>query len=331
MFSVIAADALAIADAPTLRSSPSHLPSRLHPADEYLASAWATDNSALYLASAHAICRYSPSSNQLQTLHTRDDGCIARCIAATDSTTVVFGAGAQVHILDCGTSSPRIVRTLGPFHRDVLTLSLSNDSTLLACGLSNAVHIHNFSTGSQTTLRGLPSSPASALCVFHSHIRTRLLVGLRDQLFIYETTRPSAPLKVISMSEAGGCVSALASSPFSKTLVAVAMSSGVVGLVDMDKEKGCVLLFDFDCGFILIRILWTSLFRMVDLQVSLTTVEFSPEGASLYLGTEDGRLMIQDLRALDKQPKLIIVSGLGNPIDTLAVQVCSYAFKMPDV
>jgi protein NEDD1 len=249
MFSVIAADALAIADSPTLKSSPSLLPSRLHPADEYGASAWATDNSVLYLASAQSISRYNPSSNQLQTLHTLDDGYTIRCIAASDPTTVVFGAGAQVHILECDTSPPKIVQTLGPFYHDILTLSLSNDSTLLACGLSNAVHIHNFSTGSQTTLRGLPSSRTSTICVFHSHIRTRLLVGFHDQLFVYETTRPSAPLKVIPMNEAGGCISALACSPFSKTLVAVAMSSGLVGLVDLDKEKGCVLLFEFDCGF----------------------------------------------------------------------------------
>ncbi|KAF7778473.1 hypothetical protein Agabi119p4_2818 [Agaricus bisporus var. burnettii] len=300
MFSVIAADALAIADSPTLRSSPSHLPSRLHPTDEYRASAWATDNSVLYLASAQIISRYNPSSNQLQTLHTLEDGHTIRCVAASDPTTVAFGAGAQVYILECDTSPPEVVQTLGPFHHDVLTLSLSNDSTLLACGLSNAVHIHNFSTGSQTTLRGLPSSHASSICVFHSHIRTRLLVGFYDQLFIYETTRPSAPLKIITMNEAGGSIAALACSPFSKTLVAVAMTSGVVALVDMDKEKG--------------------IFRMIDLKVSPTTIGFSPEGASIYVGTENGKLLVQDLRALDKPPKSFIVSELGHSIDTLAVQ-----------
>jgi protein NEDD1 len=70
---------------------------------------------------------------------------------------------------------------------------------------------------------------------------------------------------------------------------------------------------------------------MVDLNISLTTVGFSPEGASIYLGTEDGKLLIQDLRALDKSPKSIIVSELGYPIDTLAVQVCLHAFKLLDI
>jgi protein NEDD1 len=69
---------------------------------------------------------------------------------------------------------------------------------------------------------------------------------------------------------------------------------------------------------------------MVDLKVALTTVGFSPEGASVYLGTEDGKLLIQDLRALDKPPKSIIVSELSYPIDTLAVQVCLYAFRLSD-
>jgi protein NEDD1 len=35
-----------------------------------------------------------------------------------------------------------------------------------------------------------------------------------------------------------GDIVAVACSPFSKTLVAVASSSGSVGLVDLDKEKG---------------------------------------------------------------------------------------------
>lgn len=327
MLSVITADVLAIADLATLKSSPSRLAPRLNPPHEYRASSWATDNSALYLSSAQSIIRYDPPSNQLKVLHTLNNGCLIQCIAAKDTTSVIFGAGAEIHILECNGSTPKIVQSLGPFHHDILTLSLSNDSTLLACGLSNAVYVHNFTTGSQTILRGLPSTPATAMCVFHSHIRTRLLVGFRDQLFLYDTTRPSAPLKVIPMNEAGSCISALACSPFSKTLVAVAMTNGVVGLVDLDKEKGCVSKPILGGMFFDAKASPSRLFRMVDLKDPLTTIEFSPEGASIYLGTETGKLLVQDLRALDKPPKSIVVSESGNPIDTLAVQVRICAFQ----
>ncbi len=63
------------------------------------------------------------------------------------------------------------------------------------------------------------------------------------------------------------------------------------------------------------------LFRALNLKEPLTTIAFSPEGAAIYLGTENGRLLIQDLRSLDKVPLSTVVSESGNPIRTLTVQV----------
>ncbi|KAJ7470698.1 hypothetical protein FB451DRAFT_1368486 [Mycena latifolia] len=77
-------------------------------------------------------------------------------------------------------------------------------------------------------------------------------------------------------------------------------SSGNVGLVDLDKEK--------------------ALFRTLSLKVPLTSIEFSPEGASIYLGTEHGKLLIMDLRALDKPPKTVVVSESGCRVETMTVQ-----------
>jgi protein NEDD1 len=67
--------------------------------------------------------------------------------------------------------------------------------------------------------------------------------------------------------------------------------------------------------------LFFSLFRTLNLNVPLTTIAFSAEGASIYLGTENGKLLVHDLRALDKPPKSIIVSKSGNPINAISVQV----------
>ncbi|KAF9449596.1 YVTN repeat-like/Quino protein amine dehydrogenase [Macrolepiota fuliginosa MF-IS2] len=298
MLSITATNVLAVVDPSALKYPPSSLPSCLTPTEEYGASAWATD-SALYLSSAQTISRYDLSSNQLKSLYTLEEGHIIRCLLAKDKSSIVFSAGDKAHVLECSGPTAKVVRTFGSHKRDILSLSLSNDSTLLACGLPDGVYVHNLTTGSHTVLRGLPPGMFTIICVFHPYTRTRLLVGYEDQLFVYDTTRPSAPSKVIPLSENGNHVSAIACSPFSKTLVAVAMTDGVVGLVDLDKEKG--------------------LFRTVDLKVSLTTIAFSPEGASIYLGTEDGRLLVQDLRALDKPPKSTVVSESGNFISTLAV------------
>ncbi|KAJ3576856.1 hypothetical protein NP233_g130 [Leucocoprinus birnbaumii] len=300
MLSVVACDVLAIVEPPALKRSPSLLPPSCTLAEEHQNSAWAADNSALYLASARAISRYDTSSKQLTALHTIGNEHSIRCLTVKDKSTVIYGAGKHIHFLECGGQKPRLGVTLGPYQSDVLSLSLSNDSTLLGCGLANGVYVHNLTTGAQTTLRGLPSRASQITCVFHPHIRTRLMVGLQDQLFTYDTTRPATPMKIIPVNDAGASIQAVACSPFSKTLVAVAMSNGGVGLVDLDKEKG--------------------LFRTLDLNVPLTTISFSPEGASIYLGAENGKLLTQDLRALDKPPRSIIVSELGNPITTIAVQ-----------
>jgi protein NEDD1 len=64
-----------------------------------------------------------------------------------------------------------------------------------------------------------------------------------------------------------------------------------------------------------------SLFRTINAKVPLTSLAFSPEGAALYLGTENGKLLIIDLRALDKAPKSIVVSGNGSRVETISVQV----------
>ncbi|KAK7694029.1 hypothetical protein QCA50_003605 [Cerrena zonata] len=103
------------------------------------------------------------------------------------------------------------------------------------------------------------------------------------------------------MQKVGGSpIVAIACSPFSKTLIAVACSGGSIGLVDLDKEKG--------------------LFRTLSLRTPLSSVSFSPEGASIYAGTENGKILILDLRALDKPPKTITVSQAGERIVCVAVQ-----------
>jgi len=63
------------------------------------------------------------------------------------------------------------------------------------------------------------------------------------------------------------------------------------------------------------------LFRILDLETNLRTISFSPEGAAIYVGTETGDLLLIDLRALDKHPKIIAVGSSHQPIIALSLQV----------
>jgi len=60
---------------------------------------------------------------------------------------------------------------------------------------------------------------------------------------------------------------------------------------------------------------------MVDVKTRITSLVFSPEGAAMYIGTDGGKLLVVDLRSLDKTPKSISAGGIGNPVECLVVQV----------
>jgi len=141
MLAVAASDVLVVADHSTLKYPPPTLPPSCRPAEEHNISAWATDNSTLYLASSHTISRYDPSSKQLATLYMPDDGYLIQCLVVKDKSTVIYGAGCNIHVLECGGQKPKVAQSFGPYKHDILSLSLSNDTTLLACGLSNAAYV----------------------------------------------------------------------------------------------------------------------------------------------------------------------------------------------
>ena len=43
------------------------------------------------------------------------------------------------------------------------------------------------------------------------------------------------------------------------------------------------------------------------------------------MGTENGKILVIDLRALDKPPKAVVVSETGNRIETISIQVGLYS------
>ena len=189
-------------------------------------------------------------------------------------------------------------------------------------GLESAVH-RPASAGEFCGCRGIPAGGSISTCAFHPHSRTRLLVGLGSQLLVYDTTRPSGPTKVVQIDKDQknvGPIVGITCSPFSKTLVAVACSGGAIGLVDLEKEKGCVhraACVDVDANPKRVD----SLFRLVQMPAPLTYLSFSAKGAAVYAGTEIGKFLILDLRALDKPPKSVTVSENGDQVIAISVQV----------
>lgn len=63
------------------------------------------------------------------------------------------------------------------------------------------------------------------------------------------------------------------------------------------------------------------LYNPMEVEASPTSMVFSPEGVMLYVGTENGKIVVVDLRALDKGPRAITVSETGEKIASMCIQV----------
>ncbi|KAF7338348.1 Protein NEDD1 [Mycena venus] len=294
MLAVTTTDQLSLIDPQTLRRPPSSLPSCLSLLAPCAASAWSPDNLHLFLASADTIHQYNPALNTLTEIFSSSES-ITHLVSGS-KLALGFATADKIHVLE----STKVVQTFDSHKAPITSLSLLNE--FLASTSAGAAHVHNLLLDSHIVLRGLNlAGQRITTCAFHPHSRAKLLLGVGKQLVVYDTTRPSAPQRTILLNDAStGDIVSVACSPFSKTLVAVASASGSVSLVDLDKEKG--------------------LFRTLNLKVPLTSATFSPSGESIYLGTENGKLLIMDLRALDKLPKAVFVSESGCRVQTMTVQ-----------
>lgn len=247
MLAILTTGHITITEHSALRRAPATFtPSSQVPLSAYVSSVWSPDNGSLYVATTDSINRYDASGTLVKSLWPLPDGNDdfplddIGGLSVKDKGTLILSMGNTVHMVEhsSSASSPtKIVQSL-PAHPDsdpIHALSLSHDSTLLAVASLNAVIVHNLALGAQTTLRKLPGRVA--VCTFHVHSRVRLLLGIGHKLVIYDITRPSAPSRVTSIGDGvAGDVVAVACSPYSKTLIAVACGGGYIALVDLDKE-----------------------------------------------------------------------------------------------
>nr|GAT58742.1 predicted protein [Mycena chlorophos] len=281
---------LSLLDTADLRRPPSSIATALALTARPVATAWSKNH--LLLASGKLIQAYT--DNTLNTIFTAEE---AISHMACSQTSLVLASGSKISVVD--PDALQLIQSLESHKTPITSLSLNND--VLASTSAAAVHLHDLSSGKQTSLRGLAlAGQTISTCTFHPHTPNKLLVAIGRKLVVYDTTRPSAPSKSIPMNDAAtGEIVSITCSPFSATLVAVATGGGHVGLVDLNKEQ--------------------ALFRTLNLKVGITCASFSPDGASVYLGTETGKLLVLDLRTLDKAPKSASI-GSGARIEVLAVQ-----------
>lgn len=249
MLAVCTNASLVLLDPPTLKKAPPTVPTTHTLPSPPTASAWAPDNSALFVAHGNAIHRYDPTGTPLDAGAPTPTAEPVTALACKDKgSTVIYGSEEQVTVLDA--ASGKVAFRLDTHTGPVSALALSPDATLLASaarprapGGPSEVHVHNLAGAApHAEVQGLPRRGDVRACVFHPHSKTRLLLGVGAQLLVYDAAKPGAPVKTVQLDRKSGDAVAIACSPFSKTLVAVGGSAGVVNLVDLDKEKGCVVL-----------------------------------------------------------------------------------------
>ncbi|KAF5331009.1 hypothetical protein D9619_005244 [Psilocybe cf. subviscida] len=297
MFAATTDDALCIVDASIIKKAPAVIPACLDLIEIPTSSSWTPDNTYLYIASAHAIHRYDPATVSLREVYVDGTPDEILHIVAKDTHSVVFSKGSKVCVLECERSAT-VSRIFEVYKSTVNSLSLSNDNTYLLSTSRSAAHVHDLAQNLHTPLRGLANLDVTT-AMFHPHNRTRILVGAGKQLVIYDTARPSSPLKTITVTELDSVIAHVACSPFSKALAAVASATGSIALLDLERDK--------------------SLVRVISLKVPLTVITFSPDGGAIYAGTTTGNILMQDLRALDT-PKSTVLSTSGGRVQTFSIQ-----------
>lgn len=248
MLAACTKNALFVLDATTLKNPPTTVPVTTSLSQRPTASAWAADNSCLYVAGSNDISKFSPTgylysstiplSRPSTSLITKDNG-----------DTLIYTSGNEIALLQSTTGKE--LSKLDLQDQDATLLSLSQDETLIAvCLASGEVQVHNLSSGtSPVVLRGINGIGEEAgrraryngevtALAFHAHSPTQLLLALGPRLLVYDTVQPARPAKVFLLNKLEGKLVSIACSPFSKTLIAVASSTGKIWLVDIAKDSG---------------------------------------------------------------------------------------------
>ncbi|KAG8807838.1 hypothetical protein FRC17_004241 [Serendipita sp. 399] len=152
-------------------------------------------------------------------------------------------------------------------------LDFCADKGLLSIMTENVILLHYLSTSTQVSmnLQRLSSPPSGA--IFHPHKAGKMVVFGGSQVVIYDTAKPSVPIRVVPLSAREPIVDvAFLSGVESKNTLVVATSYGEVYSIDFDKTRPIV--------------------SKLDLQELPCKISCLSNG-KLIIGTRAGRVLIQ--------------------------------------
>ena len=214
-----------------------------------------------------------------------------------DDVVVASGNASRVY-----SRAGKVTATLGghPLGSIVNALVVNTDHSLVACTAGSSLVVHDPSSQTERTLHSKPKSAYSALA-FSPTKPTLLAAGTSNGLLhLFETTRPSAPLRTLALSSAPHPppVTNLAFSAVAPLLVATT-SKGQLSLIDTEKRK---VVLSLETGVEILR----------------GGMALGPDGRTVLL-VGDGVVRILDIKAR-KGMKEIVLEG-GGELGGIAFQV----------
>ncbi|PVG02592.1 WD40 repeat-like protein [Serendipita vermifera] len=268
---IAATDGLTLAfDSVIIKSDTSRKPVNLNTAGATCAT-YNGDGDAFIGTQSGSVEKYNNIEQQVVSIFASNDPIVS--LLVKDTTTLVVGTKGNVACVSIPNGE-----TIGestPVEGAIQSLCLSNDKDLLSIVTQDSVQIKNLSTDNTFTL-GLGQSPTNfTLSQFHPRKPSTLVVASDIQIFVFDTQKPDSPIKIIPLGTKQKVVG-LIFIPNSKCPLAVALQEGDVHLLDLEKEK--------------------PLIRKIEFKRRLCSLDVSGDGTWILVGTEDGSILMQDIR-----------------------------------
>jgi len=194
----------------------------------------ACDGTSVYIASAGGVAKYGRES--ATHLFSFADDALPVCALAAQDGLVCVARDMLIDVYQTGMVAPS--ETLGGHASPITSLALSRDGALLASA-SRTLHVYDLASSARTIFRGLPNdSAACSMVKFHPTREHTLFSAFGRQLLVHNLLAPDAPVSALQVgSGSRGDIVDIDCSPFSHSLIAVASAGGLIGIIDLDKEK----------------------------------------------------------------------------------------------
>ncbi|CAG8692396.1 13349_t:CDS:2, partial [Acaulospora colombiana] len=234
--------------------------------------------------------KYNNIGQHMASMFTSNDPVVS--LLVKDATTLIVGTKGNVTRVSMPNGENIGEPTL--VEGGMQSLCVSNDRDLLSIVTQDSIQIKNLTTDNIFAL-GVGLSPTNfGLSQFHPRKPSTLVVASDVQIFVFDIQKPDSPIKIIPLGTKQKVVG-LAFIPNSKCPMAVALQEGDVHLLDLEKDKPSVCSTSSSLS--------TrpsdnppSLIRKIEFKRRLCNLDVSSDGNWVLVGTEDGSILMQDIR-----------------------------------